>query len=62
MDIFLRKEETSAMIFAMSNSIAESFATAPTNLMTGRNARAFCDQSEFPRAGRKFLFESAVTH
>jgi hypothetical protein len=50
------------MIFAMSNSIAESFATAPTNLMTGRNARAFCNQSEFPRAGLKFLFQSAVTH
>jgi len=49
------------MIFAMSNSIAESFATAPTNLLTGRNARAFCNQSEFPWAGRNFSFESVVT-
>jgi hypothetical protein len=61
-DIFLRKDGNPGYVFAMSNSIAESFATAPTNLMTGRNARAFCNQSEFPRAGRKFLFQSAVTH
>ena len=50
------------MISAMKNSIAESSATAPTNIKTGRAARAFCNQSGFSRAGEKFLFESAVTH
>ena len=61
-DIFLRKEETSAMISAMRNSITESSATARANIMTGRDARAFCNQSGFPRAGEKFLLESAVTN
>jgi hypothetical protein len=43
------------MISAIRNLIAENFATAPTNLMAGREARAFCNQSGFTRAGEKFL-------
>ena len=49
------------MISAMKNSIAESSATHAENIMTGRDARAFCNQNGFPRAAEKFLFESAVT-
>jgi hypothetical protein len=53
-DIFLRKEETSVMIAAMRNSIAESSATAPTTRYDGRDGRAFCNQNGFAGARGKF--------
>ena len=46
-DIFLRKEETSAIISAMRNSIAETSATAPTNPLTGAMGARFCNQNGF---------------
>jgi hypothetical protein len=48
-DIFLRKEETSVMIAAMRNSIAESSATAPTTRYDG-----LCNQNGFAGARGKF--------
>jgi hypothetical protein len=57
-DIFLPKEETSAMIFGYETPIHQSSATAPRNGVTGR--WRIGDLGGF-RGGRKILFESAVT-
>jgi hypothetical protein len=53
-DIFLRKEEISAKISAMRNSIAESCPTAPTNIVTGRDARVL-QLERVPAGGRKIF-------
>jgi hypothetical protein len=42
------------MISAMRNSIAESFATAPTNIVTGRDARIY-NQNGLPRKATKIF-------
>jgi hypothetical protein len=54
-DIFLRKEESSAMISAMRNSIAESSATAPTNPYDPGAMRAFATRTGFQGAGKNFV-------
>jgi hypothetical protein len=51
--ISLRKEETSAMICAMRNSIAESATTAPMNPMTRGVIRAHLQPERVSTSGAK---------